>query len=87
MLFPWKRSELWLGSSRQEYSRILDVLSANNVRYSCGIAGGTGSARYLMGDTRIRSQWGENPEVSALYKIYVEKNSLEYARQLITQQK
>jgi hypothetical protein len=84
MLFPWKRSELWLGSLRQEYSKILDVLSEHKIEYSCKITGEAGSARYLTRGRGIGSRWGENPEVTALYKIYVRKDLPEYARHLIT---
>ncbi|WP_416201209.1 hypothetical protein [Thermocaproicibacter melissae] len=49
-----------------------------------GLTGESGSARYLTGGRDIGSRWGENPKVTALYKIYVRKDLREYARYLIT---
>lgn len=85
-MLPWKRSELWCGVSMQEFNRILDILSANHVRYEWRPAGETFSARNMSPRTEVMGRWGTDPEVSAEYKIYVEKEQLEYARHLISGQ-
>lgn len=87
-MLPWKRSELWFGSSMQEFNAILDILSANHVKFQCRTVGDAVSARFMQPRTPVTSRWGENDAVPSVeYKIYVSKEQLEYARQLIRQQK
>ena len=87
-MLPWKRSELWFGSSMQEFNAILDILSANHVKFQCKTVSDAASARFMQPRTPVMSRWGENNAApSAEYEIYVSKEQLDYARQLIRQQK
>lgn len=85
-MLPWKRSELWLGSSMQEFNAILDILSANHVEYRWKTTGDGVSARYMQPRTPVMSRWGENAAPSVGYKIYVGREQLEYARNLISRE-
>lgn len=86
-MLPWKRSELWFGTSAKEFNEILDLLSANHVEYQLKTGGDAISARNMSPRTEVMGRWGENPVPSVTYTIFVKKEQLEYARQLISQQK
>lgn len=68
----------------QEFNRILDILSANHVRYEW--RPGEENARNMPPRTEVMGRRGTAPELSTKYKIYVEKEQLEYARHLISGQ-
>lgn len=85
-MLPWKRSELWSGTSMKEFNRILDVLSANHVPYDWKTGGEAVSARNMAPRSEVMGRWGTNSGSSVSYKIFVAKEQLEYAKHLISGQ-
>jgi hypothetical protein len=84
MLF-WKRKELWLGNSMEEFSRIRQVLAKNHIR--CDIKLKNRMQTDFGRRTPASFQLGNNPLLDTMYYLYVDKDEYERAKYLIDSEK
>ncbi len=81
----WKRTELWLGYSMEEFNRLRRILDHNGIEYDYKIRDRIkmdpfGSERRINSMARM----GEAPAYRKRYYLYVNKENDEYARHLIS---
>lgn len=81
----WKREEIWIGYSMEEFNRLRRILDQSGIQYDYKIKDRmkldlAGSHGGINGMARM----GENPSYSKQYCLYVQKENFEYARHLIS---
>lgn len=76
-MWIWQRKEIYIGYSIQDFSRIRDVLAANNIRYDYKVKN-----RQQPGYNRgqLVGRWGTDSSADNMYYIYVKKEDYEQAK-------
>lgn len=78
MILPWKRAEIYIGTSVKEFSEIRSLLKTNGIRYDYDVGS---HSSWLGGSWGVSRGAGLAPE--EFYSIWVEKANLEMARYLV----
>ena len=79
----WRRKEVYMGASVQEYTAVRGKLAAASIRYDIkavnrfGFGGGSSFSRSMGGSM------GERTEYMNLYYVYVDKKDYDRAMQVI----
>lgn len=82
-MFFWRRKEVYMGASPQEYAAVRGKLAAARIPYDIkavsrfGLGGGSGFSRSMVGSM------GERTEYMNLYYVYVDKKDYDRAMQAI----
>lgn len=81
MLYFWNRREVYTGFSAARFQEIRSVLHENGVGYSHRLVS---HSNPLVGSGRARrGSYGENPDWSIQYYIYVHRDDYERAKLLL----
>lgn len=86
MILPWKRKEVFMGSSMMDFCKVRELLSENHIEYDFRIvdrsAWGHSFGR-TPSLTRLNLPFGNQEPNSMSYYIYVYKEDYETARYLL----
>lgn len=83
MILLWNRKEIYNGSSINEFNRIRNLLSQNEIKYDIKTVNNRTSSGFDSTRGRVGSM-GENLDLSYEYYIYVHKNTYDEALYIIS---
>ena len=73
MILPWNRKEVFTGFLVKDFYKVLNTLKVNQIKYVYRIIN-------LNSDSRVRfGTFGENPDYTSEYYVYVNKQDFEKA--------
>ena len=85
-MLPWRRKEVYLGVSMQDFCKVRDLLAENEIVYDYRIVDRNASANTIGGRTPARGRINSpfvDQECTSQYYIYVNKKDYERAAYLI----
>lgn len=81
-MLPWKRSEVYLGYSMTEFSKVREILSANGIRYDTRVAD---HSRFVLNQRAPLGTPSAHPDATLQYCVYVGKQDAEKADYILMQ--
>lgn len=78
MIVFWNRKEVYMGYSMAECGEIRSILAVNQIKYTYKVVN-----PFARSGRGTRGSFGENPELSHMYYVYVHEKDYEWASKLI----
>lgn len=78
MITPWNRREVYMGFSFAKCSQVRGILAAQGIKYTHRLVSHANATFYVSHRARTGT-YGENPDYSTQYYVYVHKDDYKKA--------